>query len=113
MGLMENDLAVSGVAVVMRRPRLLVDAARVGARIRIERGLAPLDAAALQHAMAAERAHETLRRAASPAYRPARHVEALSLVFAGRARAEPRPDAGAPCPAQTKASGSAAFLRAI
>jgi hypothetical protein len=83
------------------RPRLLIETARIAARLyRRERDLS----AALAQGQAgriverlgeSERQCEALRRARSPAYRPGRHVQVLAALIAEAA--------------QTKASGSDAL----
>ncbi|MBK0398355.1 hypothetical protein H0I76_04065 [Limibaculum sp. M0105] len=116
MGLMQNDLATRGMTgALMVRPRLLVEAARIGARIRADRVTAPMSKPALAHAIEHERTLEGLRRAGSPVYRPSRHVEALAIVFCGlgEACAQAPDKAPAALSDQTKASGSAAFLRSM
>lgn len=99
-------------AAPLIRPRLLIEAARIGARLyRRERDLAAavpgLAGAPLERIVArlgeAERDCEALRRAQAPAYRPAAHVQVLSALLAEAERAararNRRPD-------QAKASGS-------
>ncbi|MDT8344033.1 MAG: DUF6477 family protein [Thermohalobaculum sp.] len=105
MGLMESDLSATGEAGLMLRPRLLVEAARISARLRLDHGARPLTRQSHAKAVEDERGFEALRRAHSPLYRPSRHVEALAILFAERGLAA--------APGQTKASGSAAFLRVI
>lgn len=103
---------LTGAAVTLIRPKLLIETARIGARLyRRERDLA---AALPGHAWAsreqivarlgaAERDCEEMRRARAPAYRPAAHVQVLAALLA---------EAGA-LAAQAKASGSASLRRAM
>lgn len=93
----------SGPALI--RPRLLVEAARIGARLYRRRrdlrgavtGAADLSPARILPRLAeTEAICEELRRMRSPAYRPGKHVQVLSALLA-EARA------------QTKASGSEAL----
>ena len=112
MGMIEKEPAAAGVTELMIRPRLLVEAARHGARLRLDRRGAVPGAADLARLTEAERLQETLRRQRSPHYRPARHVAALAGLFAARARAAGAHAAGDLAAGdQTKASGSSAFLR--
>jgi hypothetical protein len=99
---------LSGAATPLIRPRLLIETARIGARLyRRERDLAAAlpgivtgpPAQVVARLGEAERACEELRRARSPAYRPAEHVLVLSALLAEAA--------------QAKASGSEAFRAAI
>ncbi|MEO0820399.1 MAG: DUF6477 family protein [Pseudomonadota bacterium] len=65
-----------------RRPRLIVEAARMQARGLLRRGLAQPAGTPLGTLMEAEEACEALRRDASPTYRPARHVGLLAALLA-------------------------------
>ena len=99
-------------AATLLRPKLLIETARIGARMYqrkrdltaalAEGGAAPvLDGAILARLSAAERDCEEMRRMRSPAYRPGRHVQVLSALLA---------EAGA---GQAKASGSEALRVAM
>ena len=101
MGLMTIDMETGSARELMIRPRLLVDAARIGARLAATKGRQGPAAAERARLAEAELAMEMQRRAKAPAYRPARHVETLARLFL-----EPGPAAPA---AQPKASGSAAL----
>lgn len=105
------------------RPKLLIEAARIGARLyRRERDLAcalpGLAAASTARIVTrlheAERECEELRRAHAPAYRPGTHVQVLSALLAEAhhaGQAENRtPQRTA---AQAKASGSASLRLAM
>ena len=90
------------------RPRILIETARIGARLyRRKRDLAAalpgtsgLGARQiLARLRAAEAECERLRRAGSPAWRPSRHVQVLAALLAEAA--------------QAKASGSAALRSAM
>jgi hypothetical protein len=97
-----------GGLVPLIRPRLLVEAARTGARLyRRGRdlrgavaGAADLPPQEIPRRLAeVEQICEELRRLRSPAYRPGKHVQVLSALLAEAA--------------QTKASGSEALRRAM
>ncbi len=99
---------LSSAAMPLIRPKLLIETARIGARLyRRERdlpGAIPgLSTAARGRIVTrlrdAEWQCEELRRGRSPAYRPGKHVQILSALIAEAAQ-EAR---------QTKASGSAAL----
>jgi len=107
---------LSSAAMPLIRPKLLIETARIGARLyRRERdlpGAVPgLSTAARGRIVArlrdAEWRCEDLRRTRSPTYRPGRHVQILSALIA---EADQEANQGAP---QTKASGSAALRSAI
>jgi hypothetical protein len=93
-----HPLPASGTAPLFR-PKLLIETARIGARLyRRERDLAaavPGLAAAAGRIVArlteAERRCEEMRRGRSPAYRPGQHVQILSALIAeaGRDPAQP------------------------
>ncbi|MBY8977608.1 hypothetical protein KHP62_17480 [Rhodobacteraceae bacterium NNCM2] len=92
----------------MSRPKLLVRTARTGARLyRRERDLPGAvpgllnkpEASILPQLIETEERCEAARRAKSPAYRPAHHVQVLSALLAEQA--------------QVKASGSDALRCAI
>lgn len=98
------------------RPKLLIETARIGARL-YQRGRdlpgaipglsASKPAQILARLSAAERRCEALRRGRSPAYRSGDHVQILSALIAEAGQAAKR-GAGPP-PGQTKASGSEAL----
>ncbi len=103
---------LSSAAMPLIRPKLLIETARIGARLyRRERDLA----GAIPGLSTAERGRivtrlrdaqwhcEELRRGHSPAYRPARHVQILSALIAEADQAA----------RQTKASGSDALRVAM
>lgn len=100
-------LTVAGGTLPLFRPKLLIETAKIGARLyRRERDLgAALPAGAgggqprlVARLIESEEQCEALRRARSPAYRPGRHVQVLAALIA---------EAG-----QTKASGSDALRSA-
>ena len=99
---------LSSTAMPMIRPKLLIETARIGARLyRRERDLSGaipgLSSRAIGQIVArlseAERDCEELRRGSSPAYRPGKHVQILSALIA---EADQKTN-------QTKASGSDAL----
>ena len=99
---------LSSNAMPMIRPKILIETARIGARLyRRERDLSGaipgLTARApgqiLTRLSEAELDCEELRRGGSPAYRPGKHVQILSALIAEAGRKTN----------QTKASGSAAL----
>jgi len=107
---------MSSAAMPLIRPKLLIETARIGARLyRRERdlpGAIPgLSTAARGRILArlrdAEWDCEELRRRHSPAYRSGKHVQILSALIA---EADPGADQGV---CQTNASGSAALRSAI
>ena len=88
---------LTGAAVTLVRPRLLIETARIGARFyRRKRdlpaalpGLAGGSPAQIVARLGeAERSCEELRAARSPAYRPAIHVQVLSALLAEAAQAK-------------------------
>lgn len=101
------------------RPRLMIEAARAGARL-YQRARDLPGALAGGHPLAPsaspgvilarlseiEWACEDLRRSRSPAYRPGRHVQVLSALLAEAANARAHAD-------QAKASGSASLRVAM
>ncbi len=96
---------LAGGAVTLIRPRLLIETARIGARLyRRKRDLGSAisgftggsTATIIERLEEAERSCEEQRQTRSPAYRPAIHVQVLSALLAEAARAS----------AQAKASGS-------
>jgi hypothetical protein len=98
------------------RPKLLIETARIGARLyRRERDLTAAipglagraEGIIVAQLHEAERRCEELRRGRSPAYRPGKHVQILSALIA---EAERPPALGA---VQTKASGSAVLRPAM
>jgi hypothetical protein len=108
---MGNRSVPAGRTAPLFRPKLLIETARIGARLyRRDRDLSAavpgLVAAApgniVARLSAAERRCEDMRLDRSPAYRPGRHVQILSALIAEAAR-------GA---AQAKASGSDALRSA-
>ena len=107
---------LSSAAMPLIRPKLLIETARIGARLyRRESDLSGaipgLSTAARGRIVTrlrdAEWQCEELRRFHSPAYRPGKHVQILSALIA---EADQEANQGAP---QTKASGSAALRSAI
>ncbi|HUF86866.1 MAG TPA: DUF6477 family protein [Thermohalobaculum sp.] len=98
------------------RPKLLIETARIGARLyRRERDLAGA-VCGLAHASPeqivarlsdAEHDCEALRRARAPTYRPAAHVQVLAALLAEAGRARSR------AADQAKASGSASLRLAM
>lgn len=114
---------LSQIVSGMRRPPLLVRAARIGSedytRSRHLPRLIGAQAAAepdkaLARLIATEGPFDEARRAGTAGYSPARHVELLSAIIAEieiarNARSEGETP---PPPGQAKASGSASFLRA-
>jgi hypothetical protein len=106
------------------RPKLLIETARIGARLyQRERDLAgaipgsnfALSASARRQIVArlheAERRCEALRRERSPAYRHARHVQVLAALIAEADQAASHEVIG--LAGQTKASGSDALRLAM
>ena len=96
---------LANTAVTLIRPKLLIETARIGARLyRRERDLGSVipgftggsAATIIARLSEAERLCEEQRQARLPAYRPAIHVQALSALLAEAARAA----------AQANASGS-------
>ena len=88
---------LAGTAVTLVRPKLLIETARIGARLyRRERDLAAALPGHTGRSLAqivarlseAERNCEELRAARSPAYRPAIHVQVLSALLAESAQAK-------------------------
>ncbi len=109
---MKYHSCLSSAAMPLIRPKLLIETARIGARLyRRERdlpGAIPgLSATARRQIVYrlrdAEWHCEELRRGRSPAYRPGKHVQILSALIA-------EADQGV---RQTKASGSEALRSAI
>lgn len=105
---MSYHTKLSSAAMPLIRPRLLIETARIGARLyRRERDLAAAlrgttpgsPALIVARLGEAEQACEELRRNRSPAYRPAEHVQVLSALLAEAA--------------QAKASGSEALRAAM
>ncbi|ETX16464.1 hypothetical protein OCH239_01095 [Roseivivax halodurans JCM 10272] len=114
---------LSQIVSGMRRPRLLVRAARIGSegytRSRHLPRLIGAQAAAdpeeaLTRLLETEEPLDAARRSGSAGYSPARHVELLSAIIAELeiARREQASEEIAPPPDHAKASGSASFLRA-
>ena len=115
---------LSSAAMPLIRPKLLIETARIGARLyRRERdlpGAIPgLSTAPLRRIVArlrdAEWQCEELRRRRSPAYRSGKHVQILSALIAEADRGADRgagPGANREA-RQTKASGSEALRSAI
>jgi len=100
-------------AVTLIRPKLLIETARIGARLyRRERDLAaalPGMAGGPREQIVArlgeaERSCEEMRRQRAPGYRPAAHVQMLSALLAEASQA---------VQAQAKASGSESLRRAM
>ena len=107
---------LSSAAMPLIRPKLLIETARIGARLyRRERDLAgavpglslALPGRIVPRLRDAEWHCEELRRARSPAYRPGRHVQILSALIAEADRG------GGQAARQTKASGSEALREAM
>lgn len=107
---------LTSAAMPLIRPKLLIETARIGARLyRRERDLAGaipgLSMATRGRIVTrlrdAEWQCEELRRGHSPAYRPGKHVQILSALIA---EADQGADRGA---GQTKASGSDALRVAM
>jgi hypothetical protein len=101
-----SSLPITAMPII--RPKLLIETARIGARLyRRERDLSGaipgLSSRAIGQIVArlseAERDCEELRRGSSPAYRPGKHVQILSALIA---EADQKTN-------QTKASGSDAL----
>ena len=111
---------MSSAAMPLIRPKLLIDTARIGARLyRRERdlpgaipGLSAMPLGQIVTRLSeAEWECEELRRGRSPAYRPGKHVQILSALIA---EADPGASQGAGRVAgQTKASGSDALRVAM
>ncbi len=105
------------------RPKLLIEAARIGARLyRRERdlaaaapGLATAPAARIVARLReAERECEELRRAHAPAYRSGTHVQVLSALLAEADHASQTENRAVERrPVQAKASGSASLRLAM
>lgn len=102
---------LTGAAPALIRPRLLIEMARIGARLyRRERDLAAAipgftggpSTAIIARLGETERCCEEQRQTRSPAYRPAIHVQVLSALLAEAALAN-----------QAKASGSDSLRLAI
>ena len=110
----------STTAPPLIRPKLLIETARIGARLYVRErdlpgaipGLSAKSLAKIVSQLSeAERNCETLRRERSPAYRPGKHVQVLSALFAEAhlgTNHESDQLAG-----QTKASGSDALRLAM
>ena len=108
--------SLSSAAMPLIRPKLLIETARIGARLYRREHDLPGAIGGMSTATRgpivirlrdAEWRCEELRRQRSPAYRPGRHVQILSALIA---EADPASDHEA---RQTKASGSAALRSAM
>jgi hypothetical protein len=108
--------SLPGTAMTMIRPKILIETARIGARLyRRERDLSGAipglsvrpngraNGQIVARLSEAELDCEELRRGCSPAYRPGKHVQILSALIA---EADQKTN-------QTKASGSAALRLAM
>ena len=113
---MGNHSCLSSAAMPLIRPKLLIETARIGARLSRREHDLPGAISGISTAARgpivirlrdAEWRCEELRRRRSPAYRPGRHVQILSALIAEADRGANQGRR------QTKASGSAALRSAI